>query len=85
VIDGLEYLLDKHPALRADRRGHARILGQLAFAHGGLGQRRKALRRAGRALVDNPTDLRAYAAIAVANGVSAQFASAAARRTGRGI
>jgi glycosyltransferase involved in cell wall biosynthesis len=85
VIDGLEYLLDKHPALSQDRRGHARILGQLAFAHGGLGQRRKALRRAGSALAGNPTDLRAYAAIAVATGVSAQFVAAAARRTGRGI
>ena len=35
----LEYLLDKHPDFRDRRRGHARILGQIAYARGAAGER----------------------------------------------
>jgi len=34
----LEYLLDKHPDFRDRRRGHARILGQIAYARAAGGQ-----------------------------------------------
>lgn len=50
----LEHLLDAHPELRTVRRGHARILGQIAFAHASLGDRRTALRWSGRALLRWP-------------------------------
>jgi glycosyltransferase involved in cell wall biosynthesis len=33
IVSALEYLLDKHPELHRDRRGLARIKGQIAFAH----------------------------------------------------
>ena len=36
----LEYLLEKHPDFRGSRRGHARILGQIAYARAAAGERR---------------------------------------------
>jgi glycosyltransferase involved in cell wall biosynthesis len=44
VSVGLEYLLAKHPDFTTTRRGHARLLGQIAFARSTLGERRRALR-----------------------------------------
>ena len=39
IVDALAYLLGKHPELRADRRGLARIQGQIAFAQAALARR----------------------------------------------
>ena len=69
IIDGLGYLLGKHPELTADPRGKARIEGQAAFAHAALGHRAAACRASRRALRDNPLERRAYLALAVAAGV----------------
>jgi glycosyltransferase involved in cell wall biosynthesis len=44
VSAGLEYLLAKHPDFTTSRRGHARLLGQIAFARSSLGERGLALR-----------------------------------------
>jgi glycosyltransferase involved in cell wall biosynthesis len=44
VAAGLEYLLAKHPDFTTSRRGHARLLGQIAFARSSLGERGLALR-----------------------------------------
>jgi glycosyltransferase involved in cell wall biosynthesis len=44
VSAGLEYLLAKHPDFTTSRRGHARLLGQIAFARSSLGERGPALR-----------------------------------------
>ena len=65
IIDALTYLLAKHPEFDHDRRGLARILGQIAFAHAACGQRREALRVGARCLRGNWRELRGYLAIAV--------------------
>ena len=85
VIDGLEFLQHKHPELATDKVGSARINAQLAFAHGGLGERRQAMRLAGRALRSNPREKRALVAVAVAAGVPAQRVAGIIRRRGRGV
>jgi glycosyltransferase involved in cell wall biosynthesis len=82
----LEYLLDKHPDFRNRRRGHARILGQIAYARIAAGERRHGLRIAGRALRRYPAAPHAWLAVAVAGpGVEPQRLLAAARRLGRGL
>ena len=82
----LEYLLDKHPDLGKNRRGHARILGQIAYARAAAGQRRTAARMAGRALSRHPAVPHAWLALAVAGpGADHQRLLAWARRFGRGL
>jgi glycosyltransferase involved in cell wall biosynthesis len=58
----LEYMLAKHPDIAACRRGHARILGQIAFARSSLGERRPAIRYATRAFVRWPVSPYPYIA-----------------------
>jgi glycosyltransferase involved in cell wall biosynthesis len=82
----LEYLLEKHPDFRDRRRGHARILGQIAYARITGGQRSRGLRIAGRALCRYPAAPHAWLAVAVATpGVEPQRMLAASRRFGRGL
>jgi glycosyltransferase involved in cell wall biosynthesis len=82
----LEYLLDKHPDLRQRRRGHARILGQIAYARAAAGERGRGVRLAGRALGRYPAAPHAWLALAVAGpGIEPQRLLAAARRLGRGL
>lgn len=82
----LEYLLEKHPDLRARRRGHARVLGQIAFARAAAGQRGQGVRLAGRALCRYPAARHAWAALAVAApGGEPQRLLSAARRVGWGL
>jgi glycosyltransferase involved in cell wall biosynthesis len=50
----LEYMLAKYPDFAASPRGHARILGQIAFAHSALGERGPALRYAAKAVTRWP-------------------------------
>jgi glycosyltransferase involved in cell wall biosynthesis len=68
-VAGLEWMLARHPELAADRRGAARVYGQLAFLHAALGRRRRALRWAGRALGRRWTEPRVPIALAVASGL----------------
>jgi glycosyltransferase involved in cell wall biosynthesis len=70
VSGGMTYLLEKFPEFRADRRGWARIAGQIAFAHAARGRRSAAVRWAFSGLVRDPAQLRGYAALAVAVGVA---------------
>jgi glycosyltransferase involved in cell wall biosynthesis len=82
----LEYLLEKHPDFRNRRRGHARILGQIAYARIAGGDRRRGLRIAGRALCRYPAAPHAWLAVAVAGpGVEPQRLLSVARRLGRGL
>ena len=82
----LEYLLDKHPDFRGTRRGHARILGQIAYARAAGGERSRGLRIAGRALCTYPAAPHAWLALMVAApGVEPQRMLTAARRLGRGL
>ncbi|MDF2966616.1 MAG: glycosyl transferase family 2 [Nocardioidaceae bacterium] len=86
VASALEYLLAGHPELAETRPGHARVLGQIAFAHATLGDRRTALRWAARALGRWPIAPHAALAVVVAvTGMSPQVALSVTRRVGRGI
>ncbi len=86
IVDGLSYLLDKHPELRSDKRGLARIQGQIAFAQAAMSRRSPAFVASGRALANNPLERRAYVALAVASGaVPAASIARMANRRGRGI
>ena len=86
ISDGLTYLLEKFPAFRTDRRGWARIAGQIAFAHAARGRRRTAVRWALSGLRRDPAQLRAHAALAVAAGLlSPDRLVEQAQRRGRGL
>jgi glycosyltransferase involved in cell wall biosynthesis len=86
ITEALRYLLTKHPELRADTAGRARIDGQIAFAEAALARRREACRFSWQALRGNPAERRAYLALAVATGlVPAASIVQAANRRGRGI
>lgn len=86
VAAALEYLLRTHPELTLSPRGHARILGQIAFAHASLGRRRTALTYAGRSLRRFPLAPQAGLALAqvLTNG-DPQVLLRQARRFGRGL
>jgi glycosyltransferase involved in cell wall biosynthesis len=66
IASGLTYILDRFPEFATERTGRARVRGQVAFARAALGERRAAARWAMRTLRDDPRELRAYAALAVA-------------------
>ncbi|MGN6612165.1 MAG: glycosyltransferase family 2 protein [Angustibacter sp.] len=86
IIAALHYLTDKYPQFQGSPRGLARIEGQLAFAHAGLGERRDALRWAGRSVRHHWREQRAYAALVVTTGLlSAERVVSLAHRAGRGI
>ena len=85
-IDALIYLLDRYPEFDQDRKGLARIEGQIAFAHAAIGERKQARFWARRCLQHKPTEQRAFLALAVSTGaVSADTVVARVQRFGRGI
>jgi glycosyltransferase involved in cell wall biosynthesis len=82
----LEYLLEKHSDLRERRRGHARILGQIAYARASAGERGRGARIAGHALCRYPAAPHAWLALAIAGpGVEPGRMLSVARRVGRGL
>ena len=82
----LEYLLDKHPDFSRFPRGHARILGQIAYARAAAGERRVAARFAGKAIRRYPAAPHAWLALAVASpGAGHDRVLSMARRFGRGV
>lgn len=86
VAEALEYLLSTHPELRISRRGHARILGQIAFAKASLGQRRESLRWTRRSLARWPVAPQAaLALLQVTVGVDPRLLLRSARLVGRGL
>lgn len=80
------YVLDRYPEFSSDRRGLARMYGQLAFYHAAVGDRRSAVVWASRTLRAWPLERRAYVALVVAvrPSVAGQIV-ALANRAGRGI
>ena len=85
IVEALDYMVAKHPAFRASRRAHARILGQQAFAMAASRQR-GALARAVLAARRSPREPRAWLAAAVAlRVISADRLLNMANRRGRGI
>jgi glycosyltransferase involved in cell wall biosynthesis len=86
IIDALDELVAKHPELRTDAKGLARIQGQQAFAHASLGDRAAARRTAVEALRSNPAEARAYLALAVSTGaVSSPTVLKALQAFGRSV
>ena len=86
IVDGLSYLLDKHPEFERSAVGRARIEGQIAFAHGALGDKRRARSWAQRALGHDLRQPRAYLAMMVGMGlVPGERVVAALNNRGRGM
>lgn len=82
----LEHFLSKHDEIKTSARGHARILGQIAFARSSLGDRRAAVRYATRALLRWPVSPHAYLALAhVVTGIDPKHVARGARLFGRGL
>jgi glycosyltransferase involved in cell wall biosynthesis len=86
VAKGLEYLYEKHPDFRQSRRGEARLLGQIAFAHASAGNRRMARHWVGRSLLRWPADPHTMLTVMnLAVGLDPQVVLRAARSLGRGV
>ncbi|MGH3315389.1 MAG: glycosyltransferase family 2 protein [Nocardioidaceae bacterium] len=86
VAEGLEYLLRTHPELRESRRGEARLLGQIAFAHAAIGDRRTAAGWVLRSLRRWPlTPHAALAAVSIATGLDPRLSLRTAQAMGRGL
>lgn len=86
IADAIDHLVAKHPEIRADRRGMARLTGRKAFALAALGDLAGARRAALVALRHSPTDARALVAlVASARLVTPERALSLAHARGRGI
>lgn len=86
ILPALDYLVAKHPEFTADPPGLARIYGQKAFAHSGLGHRREAVRWATRALRLSWRERRAYLALLISVGLlRPEWVLRLAHAGGRGI
>lgn len=86
VVDGLEYLADKHPVLRSDPRAAAKLLGRQAFALAAMGARREAGALAWRCFRNNWRQPRSYLVLLMCLGlVRAEFLLRTAHSFGRGI
>jgi GT2 family glycosyltransferase len=86
IISALHYLLASHPDFEQEPAGLARIEGQIAFAHAGLGETATARSWARRALTHSPREPRAYVALLCSTGlVSNGTVMKLAHRAGRGI
>ena len=86
TVAGLEYLLAKHADLAGSRRGHARMLGQIAFARSLSGDRWRALPAAVTAISRWPVSPHGYLALVhIATGIDRKSVLRVARLTGRGL
>jgi glycosyltransferase involved in cell wall biosynthesis len=86
IVAGLEYLLRKHPELRNDPRGRARIYGQIAFAQAASRNPRESRRWALRSIRSSWRERRAYIALAVSLGlIRAETVLRLAHARGRSI
>jgi glycosyltransferase involved in cell wall biosynthesis len=85
-IDGLNWILSRHEDVRGNDAGHARVLGQIAFAQAALRQRGPAFRTAARAARTRWREPRAYLAMLAATGiVSAERILRTLHKRGHGI
>ena len=82
----LEHMLAKHPDIARSRRGHARMLGQIALARSSLGERGPALRYVMRALARWPVSPYPYMALVHATTrIDPRHLQRAARLLRRGL
>jgi glycosyltransferase involved in cell wall biosynthesis len=85
AVEGLEYLLAKHPDIATSRRGHARILGQIASARSSLGERGLAFRYTLRALSRWPFSPYPYVALVqITTRIHPRYVLRASQLIGRG-
>lgn len=86
IVEGLSYLLEKHPEFVRSASGQARIEGQIAFAHAALGERGEARRWARRAIEHDRFQSRAYLAMLVGfRALSGDWVVGTLNRRGRGM
>lgn len=86
ISTGLSYLLAKHREFISSPKGSARIEGQVAFALAAVGSRAEARTWARAAIRHDRTQLRAYAALAIALRLApAALLVRLVNRTGRGL
>jgi glycosyltransferase involved in cell wall biosynthesis len=86
IVDGLSYVLAKHPEFERSAVGQARIEGQIAFAHGALGNLPNARTWARRAIRHDARQARAYLAMLVGMRLlSGERVVAALNKRGRGM
>ncbi len=86
TAEALRWLLERYPEFATDRRGEARITGQIAFASAAGGERGDAWRWAGRTLRRRPMEPRAWLALAIAAGaLRPDPVLRALHRRGRGV
>lgn len=86
ISAALEYLLKKYPEFAEDRRGQARIFGQIAIAKAAAGHHSEAARWAMLTLRRNPAQPRAYLALLqVARLANANRLQRIANAFGRGL
>jgi hypothetical protein len=78
-------LLDQHPEIRADKVGAGLQYGKLTFGHAAVGERKQALRYAGKAFRTNWKEPRTVLGLLVAAGVSPEWIQRKLNERGRGI
>jgi glycosyltransferase involved in cell wall biosynthesis len=83
---GLGWILNRYPEFDDDRRGSARIQGQVAFAYAAMGSRRRALVEAWRTMLRWPLEPRApLAALVAVRLVTPALVMRSLHRFGKGI
>jgi hypothetical protein len=86
TVVALKHFLAKHPEIAASRRGHARLLGQLAFHLSASGRRDEAVRTIAKALWRWPLSPYTYVALLqLLTGAQPQQIRRAVRLLGRGM
>lgn len=86
IAEAMTFLLRKHPEFATSRRGHARVLGQIAFARAASGERREAWRTLWKGLRVSPTQPRfVLAALVAARLVTADRVQQTLHARGRGV
>lgn len=84
--DGLNYLLNKHPAFAKYKKSHSRIKSQIAFALAAGREYAKARSVACESLKDNPVNVKALLALGIGCRVlSAQWVIRTVQAMGKGI
>lgn len=84
-VAGLQYVLRKNPEFQTEPRGLSRVLGQIAFGHAALGERRDCLSAVRRCLAADWRQPRAYLSLLVMCGMPPEAPLRILHRIGRGI
>lgn len=84
--EALQYLLTKHPEFASSKKAIGRIQSQIAFALAASGQKGDARSWAGRALRNDPRQVKAALALAISTGlITAPQVTRVVQRFGKGI